>query len=70
VDRQIVVAMLENPMKLFAGFLHGINVNDDRRQIRKMVQQLMTHFLGDHVRIDNRQVRGHGHIQLGVKTMT
>ena len=47
VHRQSVVSMLAGAMVLLASRTVRIDVDRDATQVRKMMQQLMSHFLGD-----------------------
>ena len=54
----------------FARFLDRIDVHNDQGEIRKRVQQPMTQFGCNRVRLRDCQMRIDSDIDLGVKTVT
>ena len=69
VNRQTIVAVLHNAVKLFARFVSGVNVKHHRRQIIEMVQQFMPHFFSDGMPFRDGKARSNRNVQFSVQAV-
>jgi hypothetical protein len=56
-------------MEFLAGFLCGIDVHDDGREIRQLMRQAVPYLFGNGVAFGNRQIGRHGDVQLGPQAL-